>query len=68
MLLLDPHMTERKLTVGVLAIAYGYLGSLHEERRLLRAYGDAYVRYQERVPFLVPAAPLATRRRRATGA
>jgi hypothetical protein len=67
-LLFDPHMTERKLTVGVLATAYGYLGSLHEERRLLRAYGDAYVRYQERVPFLVPAAPLATRRRRATGA
>jgi len=62
LLLLDPHMTERKLTVGVLAAAYGYVGSLHEERRLLRAYGDAYARYQERVPFLVP------RRRSAAGA
>lgn len=54
LLLLDPHMTERKLTVGVLAAAYGYIGSLHEERRLLAAYGDAYARYQQRVPFLLP--------------
>jgi hypothetical protein len=68
LLLLDPHMTERKLTVGLLAVAYGYVGSLHEERRLLRAYGDAYARYQQRVPFLVPAGPLATRRRSAAGA
>jgi hypothetical protein len=55
LLLLDPHMTERKLTVALLAFAYGYVGSLHEEHRLLRAYGDAYARYQQRVPFLVPA-------------
>jgi hypothetical protein len=54
LLLLDPHMTERKLTVALLATAYGYFGSLHEERRLLRAYGNAYVRYQRRVPFLMP--------------
>jgi methanethiol S-methyltransferase len=54
LLLLDPHMTERKLTVAVLAAAYGYVGSVHEERRLLRAYGDAYARYRRRVPFLVP--------------
>jgi methanethiol S-methyltransferase len=54
LLLLDPHMTERKLTVGLLATAYGYLGSLHEERRLARAYGNAYARYQQRVPFFVP--------------
>ncbi|MEA2274001.1 MAG: hypothetical protein QOI98_2709 [Solirubrobacteraceae bacterium] len=58
-LLLDPHMTERKLTVGLLATAYGYLGSLHEERRLLHLYGAAYERYQRRVPFLVPAGSLA---------
>jgi methanethiol S-methyltransferase len=55
LLLLDPHMTERKLTVAVLATVYGGVASFHEERRLLRAYGDAYVRYQRRVPFLVPS-------------
>ena len=54
LLLCDPHMSERKLTTALVATAYGYLGSLHEERRLLHAYGDAYVRYQRRVPFLVP--------------
>jgi hypothetical protein len=54
LLLLDPHMTERKLTVALLATAYGYLGSVHEERRLIRVYGDAYARYQRRVPFLLP--------------
>jgi methanethiol S-methyltransferase len=53
-LLLDPRMTERKLVVGLLATAYGYVGSLHEERRLQRAYGEAYERYREHVPFFVP--------------
>src|SRR5947208_2835811 len=68
LLLLDPHMTERQLTVGLLATAYGCLGSLHEERRLARAYGSAYARYQQRVPFFLPAAPRVTRRRQVTGA
>jgi len=60
LLVLDPHMTERKLTVALLAGAYGCLGSLHEERRLRIAYGEAYARYQERVPFIVPGAGRST--------
>jgi hypothetical protein len=60
LLLLDPHMTERKLTVALLAGAYGCLGSFHEERRLRIAYGEAYARYQERVPFIVPGARRST--------
>lgn len=57
---LDPHMTQRKLTVALLAGVYGYLGSFHEERRLRLAHGDAYARYQERVPFIVPLARRST--------
>ena len=53
-LLLDPRMTERKLVVGLLATAYGWVGSLYEERRLLRRYGDAYERYRRRVSFFLP--------------
>lgn len=52
LLLLDPKMTERKLTVALLAAVYRYVGSLHEEHRLLHAYGDAYARYQRRCAVL----------------
>ena len=53
---LAPHMTTRRLAFNVVATAYLVLGSVHEEQRLLRAYGEAYRKYQdEGVPFFWPA-------------
>lgn len=53
---LTPHMTTRRLAFNVVATAYLIAGSLHEEKRLLRQYGDAYRKYQsEGVPFFLPA-------------
>lgn len=52
---LTPHMTTRRLAFNVIATAYLVLGSLHEEQRLLRQYGEAYRQYQRGgVPFFLP--------------
>jgi len=64
---LMPRMTVNRATLAAMASVYAVLGSLHEEARLLRAYGAAYRRYQRRVPFLVPlpnAAGCTTKARR----
>lgn len=62
---LAPHMTTRRLAFNVVATAYLVIGSVHEEKRLLRAYGEAYQQYQDDgVPFFWPA--LASRKRIAT--
>lgn len=53
-LALNPVMTSRWLTLTALAAAYFIVGALIEEQRLLKAYGDAYRTYRERVPFLLP--------------
>lgn len=52
--LLQPHVTVNWLVVAGLSVAYLLAGSVHEEARLLAAYGEPYRRYQEHVPFLVP--------------
>lgn len=44
---LQPLMTTRLLGFNVVATMYLVLGSLHEERRLGRAYGARYRRYLE---------------------
>ena len=49
-----PAMTVNLLTCYLLASLYFYLGSLHEEHRLLAEFGDAYRDYQQRVPQLIP--------------
>jgi hypothetical protein len=51
-----PHMTVNRATLALLSVVYLVLGSVHEERRLTAAYGDAYRRYQLKAPFLVGAA------------
>jgi hypothetical protein len=64
---LTPHMTTRRLAFNVVATAYLAIGSVHEEKRLLRQYGEAYATYQRGgVPFYLPrlrgaatAAPLS---------
>lgn len=59
-LLCFPRMTVNRLTLVAITAVYGALGSLHEEYRLRAAYGDAYKRYQRRVPFLLPRLPHRT--------
>jgi protein-S-isoprenylcysteine O-methyltransferase Ste14 len=54
LLWLTPAMTVNLLTVYVLTTLYFYVGSLHEERRLLAEFGEAYRDYQQQVPRLIP--------------
>ncbi len=50
-----PHMTVNRATVAVLSLVYLVLGSVHEEIRLRRTYGEAYRRYQTGgIPFYLP--------------
>jgi protein-S-isoprenylcysteine O-methyltransferase Ste14 len=53
--LLFPRMTVNRIALLGLVVIYVILGSLHEERRLITAYGEAYERYRRSsIPFLVP--------------
>jgi protein-S-isoprenylcysteine O-methyltransferase Ste14 len=49
-----PTMTEGHVLLATLFTAYVLIGIKHEERDLVRAFGDAYRRYQAEVPMLVP--------------
>ena len=49
---LSPVMTVKWASVGLVTAAYMVLGSLHEDQRLLAAYGDRYRCYRARVPHL----------------
>lgn len=51
---LVPVMTVNLLALFALFTLYFYLGSLHEERRLVAEFGAAYESYQRSVPRLVP--------------
>ena len=52
--LLVPRMTVNRVALLAMVAIYVVVGSWHEERRLLSAYGEAYERYRKLVPFLVP--------------
>lgn len=59
---LTPHMTTRRLAFNMVATAYLMIGSVHEEKRLLREYGEAYRKYQRGgVPFFLPSVDLQQR-------
>jgi len=51
---LTPAMTVNWLASCLLITLYFYLGSLHEEQRLLAQFGQAYADYRQRVPMLLP--------------
>jgi protein-S-isoprenylcysteine O-methyltransferase Ste14 len=51
---LTPTMTANLLVLYALMTLYFHVGSIHEERRLLSEFGDAYRDYQQRVPRLIP--------------
>jgi len=53
---LTPRLTANGLVFNLVATAYAYLGSRHEEARLLQAYGEAYEAYRSGgTPFFFPA-------------
>jgi protein-S-isoprenylcysteine O-methyltransferase Ste14 len=49
-----PVMTAGHVLLAGLFTAYTLIGVRHEERDLVRVFGDAYRRYQWRVPMLLP--------------
>ena len=53
-LILRPTMDLFYLIFLIFLIAYFYLGSIYEERKLVSVFGDQYRKYQEFVPRLFP--------------
>jgi protein-S-isoprenylcysteine O-methyltransferase Ste14 len=51
---LTPFMSVNLLTIYILFTIYFYVGSIHEETRLLAEFGADYREYQQRVPRLIP--------------
>jgi protein-S-isoprenylcysteine O-methyltransferase Ste14 len=51
---LTPIMTTTTLVFVIISSLYLYIGSIFEERRLVREFGDTYRAYQEQVPRLFP--------------
>ncbi len=55
--LLWPRKTVNRATLAALVALYVVLGFMHEEHRLRKAYGAAFERYRQIVPFLIPCPP-----------
>ncbi|MCA9914622.1 MAG: DUF1295 domain-containing protein [Anaerolineae bacterium] len=49
-----PVMTDGLLAFNLGATAYFLIGSMVEERRMLRTFGEEYATYQQRVPWMFP--------------
>lgn len=54
---LTPIMSSNLLGLNLGLTAYLILGAIVEERKLRREFGQAYVRYQEETPMLIPRLP-----------
>jgi protein-S-isoprenylcysteine O-methyltransferase Ste14 len=54
-LVLNPLMTVQWFLLTIFSVTYFIVGGMIEERRLLREFGDEYLRYQQRVPFMIPS-------------
>ncbi len=53
-LLLNPVITTRWIVLALVSILYFMFGALIEERRMVKALGKRYQRYQQEVPFIIP--------------
>ncbi len=51
---LFPTMTANFLTFNLLATLYFYVGALHEEKSLLKEFGEEYEEYRRKVPMFIP--------------
>jgi protein-S-isoprenylcysteine O-methyltransferase Ste14 len=51
---LTPVMTVNLLVLYALFTVYFYVGSMHEESRLVAEFGEAYKEYQRHAPRLIP--------------
>jgi len=51
---LSPTASQNSLTVYIGATLYVLVGIYFEERKLLREFGDAYAKYKQNTPMLVP--------------
>jgi len=49
-----PAVTQNYLTVAIGATAYILVGIYFEERKLIHAFGEAYVEYRRTTPMLIP--------------
>jgi protein-S-isoprenylcysteine O-methyltransferase Ste14 len=49
-----PDMSVNRAGFFAISTAYFYLGSIPEEQKLIEEFGDAYRRYQQVVPRLIP--------------
>ncbi len=47
-------MNSGRLVTCILATAYLYIGSRHEEAMLIDRFGERYLRYREKVPAIIP--------------
>jgi len=54
LLAFDPDPTRNSAATAAAVIAYFYIGTFFEERRLARKFGEAYREYQRRVPRFLP--------------
>ena len=51
---LSPIVSQNSLTVYIGATLYTLIGAYFEERKLLREFGDAYAKYRQNTPMLIP--------------
>jgi protein-S-isoprenylcysteine O-methyltransferase Ste14 len=54
LLAFHPVQTRNSFASAVAIVAYFYLGTFFEERRLVRQFGEEYRAYQRRVPRFLP--------------
>jgi protein-S-isoprenylcysteine O-methyltransferase Ste14 len=56
-LIFRPYMDLTYLTLVICFIAYFYVGSYYEEKKLIEVFGDEYKIYQKTVPRIFPLKP-----------
>lgn len=50
----SPTQTINSLALAAAFTIYFMIGSLFEEKRLIKAYGEAYIAYKQHTPWLIP--------------